>query len=738
LTTGFLVLDLAFIAGIVSTASYLYYYRIKESRLLHLANFSFAVTGFSILVTSILLLVNILNHNYQLNYVYQHSSSDLNRFYLVSTFWAGQQGTFLLWLLYGTIFGVILIKTTAKENPMVLFFHMLVQCFILLILLKKNPFAYIWQVHPEAPVGFMPTDGSGLNPLLQNPWMVIHPPTLFNGYSSTMVAFSFAMAAMVTRDFKGWIKKVQPWVIYTVVILGAGIVMGGYWAYTTLGWGGYWGWDPVKNSSLVPWLISVALLHGLVIQGRQKGLVKTNLFLAGFAFLTVLWGSFLTRSGVLADFSVHSFAESDLNLYLIAFFLIFTILFLVVYFRATRGVKGQKFSEGFLSREMFVLMGVKSFMFTGIFVLVGTSSPIYTPLFGKASNVSPEFYNNLSIPVVLFILASVSLAPLLSWKVSEFRDRKTIAITGSIAVIATILGIAIGLRTPSSIVLFFLAVFAICNNVIVSYKIIRKNVPFAGGYLAHIGLGFMIVGIITSSVYDRSEKINLPEGEFIKTSLGYEVKFTGFDNMPDGKDRARLEVRSASGEYEASPRFYYSDYNKSYMASPDVRMLPDKDIYISPVSFVPAGQGNQREIMIGKGETKTAGDFEITFHRFDVKMTDVGPEFIKALLTIKVSENNYSKIYDVVPELRFRNGQQIKTAAAIGETGFKVKINSVNATAGTMNLLLISPEKAQEDSKDILAVEISEKPLIGLLWFGTILVVGGAILRLSGYVRKKQ
>ena len=736
MTIGFLALSVAFVAGIVSTASYFYYYRLKQDSLLRLANFSFAITGISILATSVLLLVNILNHNYQLNYVYQYSSSDLNHFYLVSTFWAGQQGTFLLWLMYGTIFGVILIKTTARENPMVLFFHMLIQCFILLILLKKNPFAYIWQVHAEAPVGFMPTDGNGLNPLLQNPWMVIHPPTLFNGYSSTMVAFSFAMAAMVTRNFKNWIKKAQPWVIYTVVVLGAGITMGGYWAYATLGWGGYWGWDPVENSSLVPWLISVALLHGLVIQGRQKGLVKTNLFLAGFAFLTVLWGSFLTRSGVLADFSVHSFAESDLNLYLISFFLIFTVLFLVVYFRSTRGIKGQKFSDGFLSREMFILMGVMSFLFTGIFVLVGTSSPIYTPLFGKAANVSPEFYNNLSIPVVLFILASVSLAPLLSWKVSEFRDRRTIIITGAIAVLSTILAVAVGLRIPSSIVLFFLAVFVIGNNIVVAYRIIRKNASFSGGYLAHIGLGFMIIGILTSSVYDRSEKVNLPEGEFTKTSLGYEVKFTGFINMPDGKDRARLEVRSASGEYEAYPRFYYSDYNKSYMASPDVKMLPDKDIYISPVSFVPAGQGNQ--IMIGKGETKTAGDFEITFHRFDVKMTDVGPEFIKAILTIKVSENNYAKSYDVVPEIRFQSGQQIKTAAAIGETGFKVKINSVNATGGTMNLLLISPEKVQEDSKDILAVEISEKPLIGLLWFGTILVVGGAILRLSGYIRKKR
>ncbi len=202
--SGILLLSLAFVGAVVSAAAYFYYDKYQEEKLLQLANRAFYATGLFIVLASGVLLYNILIHNFQLNYVYSYSSRNLTPFYLVSTFWAGQEGTFLLWLLYGTIFGLILIKTVGRKNPLILFYHMLIQGFILLILLKKNPFAMIWHVHADAPVGFTPMDGAGLNPLLQNPWMVIHPPTLFLGYSSTMVLFAFAMNAMIKKQFQFW------------------------------------------------------------------------------------------------------------------------------------------------------------------------------------------------------------------------------------------------------------------------------------------------------------------------------------------------------------------------------------------------------------------------------------------------------------------------------------------------------------------------------------------------------
>ncbi|MEJ2049451.1 MAG: cytochrome c biogenesis protein CcsA, partial [Calditrichota bacterium] len=318
--------------------------------------------------------------------------------------------------------------------------------------------------------------------------MIIHPPIMFVGYSSTVVAFALALNGMVKRDFMRWVKQARPWVVFTVLTLGAGIIMGGYWSYVTLGWGGYWAWDPVENASLVPWLFTAVLLHGLIIQSRQKGLVKTNLFLAGLAFISVLWGSFLTRSGVLSDFSVHSFAESDLNLYLMAFVSLFSGIFLYYFFKSVGKIESPRFAEGIFSRETFILLGMMSLLFTGITVFMGTSSPIYTGLFGKPSNVSTGFYNTISIPIAIFMLLSMGIAPLLIWKVSELRDKKTLGIGATAAVIVTLMAVIFGLTKSTSIILVLLSVFVITTNGYVAFKILKKKPAKTGSYLSHVGI----------------------------------------------------------------------------------------------------------------------------------------------------------------------------------------------------------------------------------------------------------
>src|SRR5207247_9721085 len=169
------------------------------------------------------------------------------------------------------------------------------------------------------PAGLFPVDGQGLNPLLQDPWMTIHPPVLFTGFSSLIAPFAIAMAALVRRDYDGWVKVALPWVVFSTAILATGFIMGGVWAYKVLGWGGYWGWDPVENGSFIPWLSNIALLHGLLVQRVSGSLRRTNFFLAVTSYVLVLYASFLTRSGVLADFSVHSFVNLGLNGFLLSF-----------------------------------------------------------------------------------------------------------------------------------------------------------------------------------------------------------------------------------------------------------------------------------------------------------------------------------------------------------------------------------------------------------------------------------
>lgn len=733
---------IAFVAAVISTTAYVLYHQDRRENLLVLANRSFFLMGAGIFFSMLLLVYSILTHNFQVNYVYSYSSTILNKFYLFSTLWAGQEGTFLLWLFYGTIYGIILMKVTARKTPLVMVFVLLVQAFLLLILLKKNPFAMIWHIHQEAPVGFMPADGAGLNPLLQNPWMVIHPPTLFVGYSSTVVAFAFAMAAMVTGDKHEWIKGARPWVIFNVMVLGVGVIMGGYWAYETLGWGGYWAWDPVENASIVPWFFSLALLHGILIQSKRKSLVKTNFAFAGMAFLTMVWGSFLTRSGVLTDFSVHSFAASGLSFYLILFQVLFTALFLALFLNYfikshKNGEELVRFNTGYFNRETFMLLGIMILMFIGIVVLIGTSAPIYTTWFGKASSVSPDFYNTMIQPLAILMLIFISIAPLLAWKTSEFRNIKTIAWSGAASLALTLLAVLLGLTHPASVVLFFMAVFVIMINAKVSYLFLVKNFTKAGGYLAHVGLGFMVIGIITSSIYDSSEKVMLPQGQYYKTEFGHEIQFVNFVPMPDGRDRVKLLVKTAQGgEYEAYPQFYYSDYSKAYMVSPDVKVQFDKDIYISPISFTPASLSDQKEITLSKTQSTDYGNMQITFNKFIVDMSG-GNQEVTADLTVQAAEDGYPKEYTLMPVVKAVDGQMTTTDAEVPNSPYRIRIASINAGSGQVTLSILSSEKGG-NGRDMLAVEVSEKPLISILWFGSLIFALGALLSLVSRVRAKS
>ncbi|RMG63248.1 MAG: hypothetical protein D6715_11440 [Calditrichaeota bacterium] len=727
---GILFISVAFVAAVVAAAGFWQVHRTGEEALYNLARRSFYLMGLGIVLSMGYLMIQIFAHNFQVNYVYSYSSRELNPFYLFSTFWAGQEGTFLLWLFYGTIYGLILLATVGRTRPLVLFYMMLVQVFILLILLAKNPFAMIWHVYDQVPVGFTPPDGAGLNPLLQNPWMVIHPPTLFVGYSSTMVVFAFVMDALARKDFQGWVKRAQPWAVFSAMILGTGIILGGYWAYVTLGWGGYWGWDPVENSSLVPWLLMVALVHGLMIQKKRGSLVRTNLLLGAGAFLAVLWGSFLTRSGVLADFSVHSFAESGLNLYLTAFIVVFSGLFLIHFFHSgilSRG--GTPFGAGFLNRETGMFAGMFALMITAAFVLLGTSAPLYTRLFGKPQNVSTQFYNILSIPITILILLALIVAPVVAWNTPGLRNRRAVTLSALAGVLVTLVAFVLGIRQPMSLVLFYLAVVALSVNAEVVVRLLTRKPAKAGGYLAHVGVGIMIIGILTSSLYDRSEKLTLPQGVPQQSSLGYKVQFVGLVSAPDGKDRARLIVEGKLGRYEAYPRFYYSDYTQSYMANPDVKMGLTKDVYISPISFVPADQANQNVIELKKGESASSGPLGITFERFEVSM-GAQQQKATAVLQVQVNQGNYPQTHTLKPSIWMKAGKLTSDVVQVPGTDYRLRIESVNASEGKLTLAVLNPTQEGGEARDVFAVELSEKPLISLVWLGTVVLVFGFALSL--------
>ena len=285
----------------------------------------------------------IYNHYFEYHYAWSHSSLHLPTHYMISCFWEGQEGSFLLWMFWHAVLGLVLLFTAKKWTGPVLGTIAAVQAFLSSMVLGVYIFGYKIGFSPFILIREMPEniglpwteisdyltrfpsfmDGTGLNPLLQNYWMTIHPPTLFLGFASTIVPFAFAIGALLRKDYKGWIKPALPWAFFSVSILGTGILMGGAWAYEALSFGGFWAWDPVENSSLVPWLTMVACAHLILVQKNRGGVLPSALFLSIISFLLVLYSTFLTRSGVLGDSSVHAFVDLGLSGQLLIYLLFY-------------------------------------------------------------------------------------------------------------------------------------------------------------------------------------------------------------------------------------------------------------------------------------------------------------------------------------------------------------------------------------------------------------------------------
>jgi cytochrome c-type biogenesis protein CcmF len=734
--------SLTFIAYIICLASYYIYHKNNQENFLLLSRVAFYFASLLIFSSAAVLMWGIHTHHFEWQYVFSYSSKDMSTFYLTSSFWGGQEGTFLLWLALGSLYGAFIISKKLKDEALVMSFLVLVQAFIAVILIKKNPFAYVWDVFPNhLQAGEVPIDGRGLNPLLQNPWMIIHPPILFVGYSSTSILFAFAMAALVKKNYNNWVHSVFPYAVFVALALGTGIILGGYWAYTTLGWGGYWGWDPVENSSLIPWLISLAVIHTLLIQKKQGGLKKTNIFLALLAFVMVLYGSFLTRSGVLTDFSVHSFSESELNSYLIAFVVLFGGLAFLSYLYYTRGVVSDRVSGSLVTRESFMLFGILALILSAIFTFFGTSAPLLTGLFSEtASNVTLEYYNLLNAPIAILLGFFIAFSPILSWKRASGSKLKGVLWQIVASIVITVLAFFLGLDDIVPLIIFMFFVLAILVNAEIVVRHLRKNNWTFGGYLAHVGIGFMMIGIITSSVYEKTDKISLPIGT-PQQIMGYDMTYMGFRLSGDGKDEAVISVKKDGKEVcEANTKFYWSEFNQAYMRNPSVHNLWLKDLYISPIQVVPVDDSDQGHLLtLVEDETVYFEDYTMKFSGYEMDPHDTDVDEIHVMVIINVSGPEGSFV--LKPTIKVKGEERNIIHATIPESTRRVHLHGVNIEERSVSIMIdkqIDQEDPSEEKKEMLAIEITEKPLINLLWLGTFIMITGLVVSLRNRISQND
>lgn len=518
-TLGSLFLSGAFTASIAAMIFYAISSYRDDKKLERVSNWLWISKGLLLTASSVALIRLIMTHQFQYYYVWNYTSLDLETQYLFSAFYGGQEGSFMLWILCSFVVGLGLIRWTRKPyKAPVMFVMSLTQVFLLSMVvgwdlnvtqLGASPFRTIADEMPNAPFilanpDFVPADGTGLNDLLKSPWMMIHPPIIFVGFAMMTVPFAFAIASLWTRQYNEWIRPALPWTLAANLSLLTAIFLGGYWAYETLSFGGYWAWDPVENASLVPWLLGTAGIHAMIIQRKSSRAHKAALFFAIIAYCAIIYQTFLTRSGVLADQSVHSFVDLGLYGQLLTFILVMTLMGVGFYLYRYRELPSPKEESEFLSKEFMTFTGAILLFILGFVIIIGTSSPIIGRFF--VDNPTPpdiQFYNDWSMPIAIVMAFATVLGQYLFWQKHTWES-----VAGAMVwpllftTIASVLSIILGNVTNLYYMVFiFAAWFAIFGNGAVLLHLLRKNPKLVGGTVTHIGFGALLLGIIASSVY---------------------------------------------------------------------------------------------------------------------------------------------------------------------------------------------------------------------------------------------
>ena len=526
---GGLALNLALGLAIIAIIFNVLYLRSGDGRLfLSGQRAALAVSLLSFFATIILTQL-LMTSNFDVDYVAHYTSQETPLIYKFTALWAGQSGSLLFWLFILSLYAIIAIlqnqRSQLKLMPWVMIVLVTVQLFFLILVnFITNPFA-------PTETDFVIANGLGLNPLLQNATMAIHPPMLYLGFVGFTVPFAFSIAAMAQRDMNAlWMRTVRQWLLFVWLMLSIGVMLGGWWAYQELGWGGYWAWDPVENASFMPWLAGTALLHSVMIQEKKDMLKVWNMVLIIITFTLCIFGTFLTRSGVMS--SVHSFTASSLG----PIFLGFVFFILVVSFglmsRRMQLLRSKKRIESFSSRESGFLFNNVVFIVMCFAVLWGTLFPVISEAVrGTKITVGAPFFNQINIPIGLVLLCLTGIGPLLVWrktsKQSFIRNFTTPVIVGLVmALVLYIINIRGYVLISFSLSVFVLTTISLEfargirsritvhkeNPLTAFWRLLRKNRSRYGGYIVHVGIVFMFIGF-TGHAFDSEKEFGLKKDE---------------------------------------------------------------------------------------------------------------------------------------------------------------------------------------------------------------------------------
>lgn len=709
----------------------------------------------------------IFNHHFEYRYVWQYSSRDMAPEYILSCFWAGQEGSFFVWAFWQALLGVLVIWKGRDWEMPVMAIVGLSQAFLMSMLLGwdlgfmklgGDPFILLREVPANLGADIFQNpnylkqiiDGNGLNPLLENPWMVSHPPVLFLGYASVLIPFAYAISGLWTGRYHAWMTAVRPWALFSAMALATGILLGGAWAYVALTFGGFWAWDPVENASLVPWLTLMAGIHFLIASRKHNISLLSSFLFLGFAYVMVLYSSFLTRSGILSETSVHSFGDDGLANQLIIFVLTFLLITILPFLRRYKDINKRE-KENLLSREFWMFLGGMVLVLSAFQIIFTTSIPVVNAILG--TNIAPPidpvtYYNNWQLPYAVLIGLLIGFSQYMAFGPNPGRSFLNRVWPGLLVAVGltVFFSMTFGISRPTYIVL----IFGLSVALVSSFEVWQKKgfrLPRAGSALTHLGFALFLIGVVitfsnetviskNTTAFDLGDAASNTENQLLLRG----------DTVPMGSYAVTYQDKWVEGT-RTYFKIQFLEYNRkadawldAFTITPNINVNQrmgnvyepatvthlDKDVYafISFAELGPAASGGYnliRESESRVGDTVDFPGYQIIMDSLIVQ--DVNEDYSSARLSVKMLVSGpMGNQIELRPSYILDNGKAFNEVVSDPALDFGIRFERVSETAQHVWLGFYQKQM------DYVVLKAIIFPFILIMWLGVAIMLFGMVL----------
>jgi cytochrome c-type biogenesis protein CcmF len=744
----------------------------------------------------------IYNHLFEYHYAWEHSSKTLPVYYIISSYWEGQEGSFWLWTFWQAVLGNVLVwRAKSWENPVLtvvmlsqtLLSSMLIGVTILGERVGSSPFILlrdaldlkastpIFNTRPELYKNYLTyiTDGNGLNPLLQNYWMVIHPPTLFLGFASMVVPFAYAVAGLWQRKYKEWIQPAISYALFAVMILGTGVIMGSFWAYESLNFGGFWAWDPVENASIIPWLTLIGAVHVLIVYKNSGHAYFTATFLVLISFVLVLYASFLTRSGILGETSVHAFTDLGMFWHLVVDVVIFLSITIYLLVSRWKELPITKKDEETYSREFWMFVGAVFLGLSCFHLVIVTSIPVWNEMFGTklAPPADPvKHYNIIQASFAVVVTLLTGFTQFLKYKktdVTRFFITTLIYLVFAALITALVVYVTGVYRLHVVYILIMLgSVYSVLANAKILTEAFKGKIKLAGSAVAHIGFGLILIGALiaagTSKVISENVSGEQYSEDFIKNKNDPRENVMMYRNQPV---KIGKYIATYVGDSVSAPNHYFKVHYKMVDAAgkitEDFTLMPnaqanrkmglvsspDTKHYLFSDIYTHVNMSNALTFEESEGKAADAHDEASDDSKYEPPVThEVAPgdtiRFREGYIVLKSLKKgvkvqniplkandvsvgaeleivSHDKTYTAEPVYMIKSGSAFDFARKVEEAGLKLRFSKI---IPDKNKVEISVYQQPESQKKYIVMRAIQFPYINFFWAGTIIMVIGFLL----------